>query len=126
MESINYLIQSTTIPNLYLISSGTNIPNPTELLISEITGKLLDQLEKRFQYIIIDTPPVEFIPDAFVINNYVHGMIFVVRYGKSDLNKLNKKIQEFSALRDDIIGLVLNGFQDLVKKNYHSYSYYKY
>ena len=125
-ESISKIIQKTTIPNLYLITSGSSVPNPTELLINEKIEKLLNHLKNQFNYVIIDTPPIEFIPDAFVLNKIVNNMLIITRYKTTNLNQLSKKIREYTELKDGIRGTILNGSMGLLEKKYQAYSYYKY
>jgi tyrosine-protein kinase Etk/Wzc len=125
-DKVAQFIQKTTVPNLYLITSGSSIPNPTELLIDNKIEKVLDILKRQFHYIIIDTPPIEFIPDAFVINKNINKMLIVTRYGKTNLNQLKKKLFEFDNLSDSINGIVLNASPGVLEKKYQAYSYYKY
>lgn len=125
-ELISQSIQKTTIPNLYLMTSGSSVPNPTELLMHEKLDKMMASLKNQFNYIIIDTPPIEFIPDAFVLNRYTHGMLIVTRYGMTNIKHLSKKLAEFPEVKDDIKGIILNASTDVLQKKYQAYSYYKY
>jgi tyrosine-protein kinase Etk/Wzc len=125
-KSITPLIQQTTVPNLFVLSCGTDVPNPTELLINSKLEDLIKYLEKHFQYIIIDTPPLGYIPDALILNNIVKNLIIVTRYGKTDLAKLNKKLSEYPEIKSSIKGIILNDSPESTNKNYNSYSYYRY
>jgi capsular exopolysaccharide synthesis family protein len=120
------IVQSSTIPNLFIIPCGTPVPNPTELIMSEKLGLLLNLLEQKYSYIIIDTPPIEIIPDALVFNKLVNKILFTIRYNKTNLTKLKKRLNEFSEIEDDYRGIVFNGTKKIFHKDYYSYSYYKY
>lgn len=126
MSEISKMIQQTHIPNLFLISNGIQVPNPSELLGGNRMREVFEVLKREFGAIIFDTPPIEFIPDALVLNNFVHNIIFVVRYGKTNLAKIREKIKEFPTAKADLMGVVINAHQDMVEKKYDAYSYYHY
>ncbi len=124
-ESISKVIQETHIPNLYIISSGQLIPNPSELLGGKRMRQLFHLLKENLGMIVFDTPPIEYMPDALVLNTLVGNMIFVVKYGKTNLKKLEEKVSEYSNIKKDILGILLNSAKHLDQKAY-SYSYYQY
>jgi succinoglycan biosynthesis transport protein ExoP len=126
IDTIGSVIQETHIPNLFLLTSGTPIPNPSELLGSFKMKHFLEIVEKKFGVVLIDTPPIKFTPDAFVVNSLVHNILLVVRYGKTNLNKLAEKTKEFMGIKDDFVGVVLNASKEISKADRYSYSYYHY
>ncbi len=126
VEAVTGAIHKTTIPNLHLMPAGREIPNPTELIMSPRMEELFKQLQNRFHYIIIDTPPLGLIPDAFVFNKFIHSMVVVTRYAQTDVKKLKKEFAQFEEMRSDIKGVVLNGAKLDKGKSYYGYSYYKY
>jgi capsular exopolysaccharide synthesis family protein len=126
IDGISKVIQKTHVPYLFILSSGSQIPNPSELLGSNRMREIYSELKREFGAIILDTPPLDFIPDAMVLNNFIHRMILVVRYGKTNLNKLSQKIQEFNQVRQDLLGVVINASSEVLPKKYYSYSYYQY
>jgi capsular exopolysaccharide synthesis family protein len=125
-SEISQIIQNTHIPNLFLISCGVQVPNPSELLGNLRMQKFLDLIQEKFSVVIIDTPPLEFIADALVLNSLIHKMLLVLRYGKTNLNKANNKILEYSEVKEDIKGLIINASLEADKEKYQSYSYYHY
>jgi tyrosine-protein kinase Etk/Wzc len=125
-DAIKKITQQTHVPNLLLISSGQQVPNPSELLGSKRMQILLKALLKYYQNIIIDTPPFAVISDALVLDNFVHNMLLVVRYGQTNLNKLSQKIEEYKTIKSDFRGVVLNATEEVVDKDHYSYSYYHY
>lgn len=126
IQEISNIAQKTHIPNLYLISTGTQIPNPSELLGGLRMKDLYEIVKQNYGMIIFDTPPIEFIPDALVLNSFIHQIIFVVRYGRTNISKMSKKIIEISDFQDDFAGVVINASSHSMVKKYDSYSYYKY
>lgn len=69
-----------TIRGLYLASSGSIPPNPAELMLSPNLNYLINVLKESFDYILLDTPPVGQVADAFSLSRLVDSTIYLVRY----------------------------------------------
>lgn len=130
MNPIEECVQEIeNMPNLSVITSGILPPNPSELLSSPAMKKLLCDLEEQYDYIIIDTPPVNVVADALAIVNDVDGVAVVVSQSKSTYPEITKAIDTLKFANANIIGLVMNrvGHESKKRKAYDSYSYkYKY
>ncbi len=126
MRVVSKILQNTHIPNLSLLSSGKQIPNPSELLGSSRMESLYKKFKKKYKVIIFDTPPLEFIPDAFALNNFVHSIILLVKYGKTNLNRTGDLLSDFKIFKKDFKGVVVNAAPVINERKYHSYSYYNY
>jgi len=74
------LIKETGIENLFLIPSGPIPPNPSELISNGRLQELLIYLEKTFDYIIIDTAPVNPVTDAYIISPIANVTLYIVRH----------------------------------------------
>ena len=61
--------QSTRFENLDIINSGTIPPNPSELLLKSSTSKLIEELKKSYEYIIIDSPPIGLVTDSLILSS---------------------------------------------------------
>ncbi|APF17840.1 capsular exopolysaccharide family [Caldithrix abyssi DSM 13497] len=125
-ENVRKIIQTTHIPNLYLISSGVPIPNPSELLGSTRAQELIRFLSHRFGFVIIDTPPLAVASDAVIVSRYVDGGLLVVRAGKSNIVQLKSKIEEYQDLRKNLVGIVLNFAKEDMDHKKYRYTYYNY
>ena len=125
-EDISNVIQNTHIPNLFILTAGVQIPNPSELLGSNRMLSLYGKLKDNFGVIIFDTPPINIIPEAIVLNNFVHSLILVVRYAKTSSLDLANKLSEFSNIEQDLLGVVINASEEFSEKKYQKYSYYNY
>lgn len=109
-NTIDDIIIETGIKNLHLIVAGPTPPNPSELIESEKTAKLIEEARSRYDYVIIDTSPVALVADAFLFNHHVDLNIFVVRYNYSVntvvsyVNALynDKKLQNLGILINDV------------------------
>jgi len=125
-NEISSVLFKSHVPYLSLITSGLQIPNPSELLGSPQMVKTLEYLESEFDVILFDTPPVEFVPDGLVLNSLVHNILFVVRYGKTRMSKVREKIFELSHQKSDFCGFIINASQEVSESDRYSYSYYHY
>jgi tyrosine-protein kinase Etk/Wzc len=84
--SLEDIIISTKIENLDLMVSGDTPPNPVELISSDKTKELLQEVRLKYDYVIIDTPPCGLVTDSFILMKYSDLNIFVAR-----LNIITKK-----------------------------------
>jgi capsular exopolysaccharide synthesis family protein len=120
------LIQAIAESPLSLISSGTIPPNPAELLSSQRMHLLLEEMRGQFDFILLDSPPVQQVTDSLMLGPLADGTIIVVRASKTTYEMLDSGIKKLRESHSRILGLVLNR---LKKKNadkgyYGYYSYY--
>lgn len=120
-DDIGSIVQETHVPNLSLISSGTNAPNPTTLLSSPRVALLKTRLDQAFGTRILDTPPLGAGTDAVLVHETFTNYVIVVRAGKTNIMDLNRKIAEFGPLRDKILGIVLNRGRLDRRRQYYYY-----
>jgi tyrosine-protein kinase Etk/Wzc len=117
-------INETHIPNLSMISCGSLIPNPSELLGSHQMRRFLDEMRRKFDLIVFDTPPLNAATDAVVIGTQVDATIIVIRAGKTDRSAARQKLELFHNVPAKVIGVVLNGTSaDLAHEGYSYYHY---
>jgi capsular exopolysaccharide synthesis family protein len=106
------IIKQTPSENLFLIPSGPIPPNPSELIANGKLQELLSHLEKKFDYILIDTAPVNPVTDAFILSPLCNVSLFVVRYDytpKVMLQKLDDKLKR-KGLKNPAI--IFNGVKE--------------
>jgi capsular exopolysaccharide synthesis family protein len=77
------VIFKTKIDNLHVLPAGPVPPNPSELIMGERMKTLMDHLRTRYDYIIIDTPPIGLVTDALLAMKYADINIFILRQKKS-------------------------------------------
>ncbi len=110
ISEFNDVIQDTEIPNLFFISGGPVPPNPSELLLTERFETFVAKGIEQFDYVIIDTPPLALVTDAFVISKFVNHTVFVLRQNYSpkefvrsiDEYYRSGKLKNLSILLNDI------------------------
>jgi capsular exopolysaccharide synthesis family protein len=79
MATLEDVIQTSSVENLFLISGGPMPPNPSELLLKPTMGQLIKELRKQFDFVVMDTPPLSFVADAFVLSTFADHTLYVVR-----------------------------------------------
>jgi tyrosine-protein kinase Etk/Wzc len=107
--------------NYFIIRSGPLPPNPSELLSSSRLETLIAELRARFNYIIIDAPPIGLVTDAQLIAPYVDATLYVVRHDVTPRHYLKMIEMLHREKRFNKLNLVLNGVGD-GESNYYSYS----
>jgi tyrosine-protein kinase Etk/Wzc len=116
------IVPFETIDNLYVVSSGPVPPDPAELMLSLKLTHLVNELRESFDHIIIDTPPIGQVTDAFCLSSLIDSTVYIVRYGYTYKKQLNiiENIYKNKELRHPMI--VLN---DAKKGNrdYFGYGY---
>ena len=109
-------------PNLSLLPGGRPDPDPMGGLASERMKHLLTYAADRFDWVIVDTPPVAFLPDAHLLSAMVDTVVFVVAAGQTPAPAVQRAVEEVG--RDRIIGVVLNRVESVTLNRYGQSAYY--
>lgn len=111
--------------NLYFINSGPVPPNPAELLLQPEMDKLMDYLKEKFEYIILDTPPVGLITDAQILGKYANTSLYIVRHGYTLRDQIKLLNNYNKGKRLPSLGVVLNDIKapDAYRYGYGGYGY---
>ena len=109
--------------NWYVMMSGNIPPNPSELLGSAKMEKMLHMMADRFDFIIIDLPPVNVVTDALAISKLISGMILVVREEYVEKRELDNCVRQLKLSNVNVLGCVMNNSKD-EKAAYGKYSKY--
>jgi capsular exopolysaccharide synthesis family protein len=91
-----------------VLLSGAIPPNPSELLGSKRMQALLESLRREYEYIILDTPPVNMVIDAAVVAPMSDGVIVVVRMNSTERGAVDYAVKQLEYSKAKILGLVLN------------------
>lgn len=92
--------------------------NAADIFSSERFANLLNDLRRRYDIIIIDTPPVLIVPDARVIAQNVDATVFVVRWDRTSREQVQGALREFESVGKPVSGLVLNQINPRGMKRY--------
>ena len=114
-------------PNLYLISSGPIPPNPAETLMSPRTTELMKELKNKFDYIIIDAPPIGIVTDAQLIAPFSDMCLYLVRQNFTTKDQLNIVENLGQSKKMSTLGIVVNGIESSSGYGYgYGYGSYTY
>jgi capsular exopolysaccharide synthesis family protein len=128
VKPLNYMdrvLKASGVPNLSILASGPLPPNPTELLDSDRARRILDQLTKQAEIVVIDSPPVLAVADASVLGPHVDGILLVLRVGKTKLRLVQQAVKQLEQVNARVVGVVLTGIKTR-SAHYSSYYYYGY
>lgn len=109
LNSCEEIVHKSEYNNLSYISAGNIPPNPVELLSSENMGRLVERLEKEFDYIFFDTPPVNLVIDTVVVSKYVHGIVMVALQNSTDKEAIRYSLNQLKFAGAKVLGFILNG-----------------
>jgi len=124
VATLDKVVQETYIPNLSLITCGSLIPNPSEILGSVQMKRFMEGITSRFDFVLLDTPPLTGASDAVILSTLVDGVSVLIRSGKSNREIVKNKVALFGNVKSDVLGVILNGAG--VEIAHEGYSYYRY
>jgi polysaccharide biosynthesis transport protein len=107
-------------PNLMVITAGSVPPNPASLLDSQKMLKLLQAFRNRFDYIIIDTPPLSAGASTSILGKMSDGLLFVLRPKVADVPSVNYAKELIARFQQTVLGAVING----TLNDYEPYNYF--
>ncbi len=111
--------------NLWLLRSGGRSKSPTEFLDQSLFGQLLEQLKKRFELIVIDSPPIGAVTDSLLIAERADEIIYVCRFNRATRKHIRQFVRTLREGRNDFLGIVLNGLSPRRIEYYTNYRYYR-
>jgi capsular exopolysaccharide synthesis family protein len=123
-KTIEEIIIPSKIENLDIITSGHVPPNPSELIMNSANEELMEYLKKNYEYIILDTPPVGLVADAFELVKYADVTLYVVRQGFTQKGMMKMINDKYAKKEVSNISIILNNFK--IKSSYgygHGYGY---
>lgn len=125
MVELEEAISSTNIENLNVMMCGPKPPNPAELLGTERFRQMLADLKDRYDYVIVDTPPLGSMIDAAIIASLTDGTILLIEYNTVDYKKASMVKEQLEKANARILGVVINKIpRREFKSYYYDYDYY--
>ncbi len=102
------IVKSTSIPNLFVLTTGQIPPNPSELLMHPRFETLLSELSEEYDTLIIDAPPVLAVSDAVIIGRHVGATMIVTRAGKHPIIELEQAVKRLNQAGVQVKGFIFN------------------
>ena len=116
------VVRKSDIPNLWVLPAGRLPPNPAELLSSKRFQQFLEAVRQRFDWVIVDSPPVMAVTDASILAHSASGVLFVTAADLTNRPAAVRAMEQLAAAKAILIGAVLNRAD--VERNAYFYSPY--
>jgi capsular exopolysaccharide synthesis family protein len=120
-------IQATAVENLAILPCGPRPANPAELLTAPRFKELLDTLGERYDFVLVDTPPLLVVSDPGVVAPRVDGVLLTIRVSKNGRPDAERAKESLGALNAKLLGVIVNGVGARGKygygKSYYNYQY---
>ncbi|MBK6506691.1 MAG: CpsD/CapB family tyrosine-protein kinase [Ignavibacteria bacterium] len=124
--SLEEITRKSKVENLFVITSGTIPPNPSELLGSKQMMDFLNLMKSKYDFVIIDSPPFISVTDAEILFRITDGTILVLKAGKTPSEAFYRTCEKLSSMNPhNFLGVVFNNFSFKSSYGYY-YNYYYY
>ncbi len=126
--SMEELMLTPGLDNLFVMTSGTAAPNPAELVGTKVNREVIAEVHGEYDFVIIDAPPILAATDAAIWANMADGVVIVYQVGKVARGALKRAKAQIDNVRASILGIVLNGLKAEISPDYdyHDKYYYYY
>lgn len=111
--------QLPKLDNLDLITSGMIPPNPAQLIMSERLEQLFEEVKGKYDYIVVDTPPVSLVTDTVLLDKFTDLFVYVVRAEKLDKRMLKVPFNLNRDRKLNNMAILING----IKQSNNNYGY---
>lgn len=111
--------------NLSLLRSGGRSRIPTELLESPAFPQLLERLQREYELIVVDSPPLGAVTDSLLIAEHTDEVIYVCRFNKAYRKHIRQYVKALQNGKNELLGIVLNGLSPRRIEYYSNYRYYR-
>ncbi|MBT8395458.1 MAG: polysaccharide biosynthesis tyrosine autokinase, partial [Gemmatimonadetes bacterium] len=115
------VVQNTDNPKLHFIAFGSKTSTSPELLTSSGMQSLLAGLKRRYEVIILDSPPMAAGSDAYVLGAHAGSVLTVLRSGTTNKDMASVQMESFLRLPVRLLGAVLNDFTPQIGQGYYRY-----
>ncbi|MGQ4880234.1 polysaccharide biosynthesis tyrosine autokinase [Billgrantia sp. LNSP4103-1] len=118
-------IRSSDVPGLHYMTRGVAPPNPSELLMRHTFADLIEKVEKEYDLVLIDTPPILAVTDASIIGKVAGTSLLVARFGVNPVREVKVAARRLATTGVHVQGCILNAIEKTAAISY-GYGYYSY
>lgn len=104
--TINEALFNDVIHNLDIITAGNIPPNPSELLGSEVMKEFLEASAEAYDYVFLDTPPVNVVTDSQLMNDVIAGLVLVIRENSTTHYDVQDMLEKINLANGKALGFV--------------------
>ncbi len=108
VEPVRRFVTSLSRPNLWLLSCGAEVEGMQSMLSSDRMRALLPELQREFDYVLIDAPPIESGDDSVMLGRSAEGIVLVLRAHSSRREAARKAVRDLESANVRVLGAVLN------------------
>lgn len=119
--SMDDVMRTPGLDNLNILTAGASPPNPSEILGSPQMLELLNTLRERYDYVVLDMPPVLPVADASILGPKVDGILLIYQVGKVARGVLKRAKVQLENVKAEVFGVVLNNVKAEVSPDYYKY-----
>lgn len=116
--------QVTSVPNLSVLPTGPQPPNPAELLASKKMDALIDDMKRCYEAVLFDSPPVLAVADAAILAAKIHEVVLVVEPGRTRSDAARRATEALANTGAKFLGVVFNRLT--LRRSGYGYYYYYY
>lgn len=124
--TLEQIVKPTSVPNLWVVTTGQIPPNPSELLMHPAFESLLEQLQVQFDTLIVDAPPILAVSDAAIVGRLTGATLLVARAGRHPLGELAQSVKRLTQAGVPVKGFVFNGLNPKTQRYKYGYNGYVY
>ena len=116
-------IRKTNVENLSIVTAGTMVNNPSELIGQEKFKKTIEALKEKYDYVIIDSSPILMVTDSILVSRVVDATILIAIYNKTRIDDLKSAIRRINHVGGNVAGIVLNRTKVILNQYNTKYFY---
>lgn len=116
-------IRKTNIENLSIVTAGTMVNNPSELIGQEKFKKTIEALKEKYDYVIIDSSPILMVTDSILVSRVVDATILIAIYNKTRIDDLKSAVRRINYVGGNVAGVVVNRTKVILSQYNTKYFY---
>lgn len=120
------VIYSTNFDGAYMVPTFRSVANPSLLLQNSRFGEMMETLSKEYDYVLVDTPPLEAVSDSLLVATHCDGALLVVHSGATPRKLVANSLKQLKSVNCPVIGTVLNQVETTKSPYYYRYGKYGY
>ena len=120
-EKLSAALQDSGFPEIQVLTSGPQIPNAAEALGSEKMIIVLEQLQKQFDIVLLDTPAFMGVADTAMLAPHIDGVMLVTRCGSIREASLRATCQQLENVNANLVGVIVNRVNVNLASRYRKY-----